>query len=251
MNFLLISLLTITLLPSLVISQTDVEDPSQPRQKRALIFPRGNPTRHQLVAGFGIPVDIVLESVTAGYVFKAVYFLPWNSSHWIPQFLRRDENLLFEPPEQVQRRNFVEVVEPEEPNRLELELEESAEPDEGWAGRSRWEIYRMLETIGDQKGYNGRSCLLRTICEAAEAKFSHSSGIIGELLHILLTPSTTPEEPAPEGKEDIHVPHEEYKRAELVASRSSPRTRFAGSSVCSDMYAECPFSLLDLFSGIL
>lgn len=101
------------------------------------------------------------------------------------------------------------------------------------------------------KGFNGRSCLLRTICEAAEAKFSHSSGIIGELLHILLTPSTTPEEPAPEGKEDIHVPHEEYKRAELVASRSSPRTRFAGSSVCSDMYAECPFSLLDLFSGIL
>ncbi|XP_001661761.2 uncharacterized protein LOC5575033 [Aedes aegypti] len=222
-----------------VLSQVTVQDATQQRQKRALIFPRGNPTRHQLVAGFGIPVDIVLESVTAGYVFKAVYFLPWNSSHWIPQFLRRDEDLLFEPPEQVQSRNFVDM-EPGEQYRSE---DGNGVDDAGWAGRTRWEIYRMLETMADQKGYNGRSCLLRTICEAAEVKFSHSSGIIGELLHILLTPSTTQEA-------TTHHHDEEYRRAELVASRSSPRTRLGGS-VCSDMYAECPFSLLDLFSGTL
>ncbi|XP_065079706.1 uncharacterized protein LOC135702575 [Ochlerotatus camptorhynchus] len=98
-----------------------------------------------------------------------------------------------------------------------------------------------------RKGYNGRSCLLRTICEAAEAKFSHSSGVLGELLHILFTPSTTDESTA----EELDPNHEEYKRAETLAYRNSPRRRFAGSSVCSDMYAECPFSLLDLFSGIL
>ncbi|XP_062564396.1 uncharacterized protein LOC134227129 [Armigeres subalbatus] len=239
MNFRSISIGLVALL-QLVLSHGPKEDTIQPRHKRGLLFPRGNPTRHQLIAGFGIPVDLVLESITAGYVFKAVYFLPWNSSHWVPQFLRRDEDSLFVPPEQ-QRRNFVEV-EPKVTS--QLVNEETVDGTDDWIRRIRWQIYRMLEAIVDEKGYNGRSCLLRTICEAAEVKFSHSSGIIGELLHILLAPSTTPDEPV----ETIN--QVDYKRAEQLASQSSPRRRFGGS-VCSDMYAECPFSLLDVFSGIL
>uniref|UniRef100_A0A2M4D0B3 Putative secreted protein n=1 Tax=Anopheles darlingi TaxID=43151 RepID=A0A2M4D0B3_ANODA len=61
------------------------------RQKRFLIFPRANPGRLQLIGGFGIPVDIQLESITVGYVIKTVYYLPWNSSHLIPPFLDRHE----------------------------------------------------------------------------------------------------------------------------------------------------------------
>ncbi|KAL9696782.1 hypothetical protein quinque_016361 [Culex quinquefasciatus] len=197
------------------------------RPKRALIFPRANPARHQLVAGFGIPADIeYIESVTLGYVFKAVYFLPWNSSHWVPQFLRRDEDTLFEPVDllnQQQRRNFVEAEKGEDGN---------------WAERSRGEIYRALEAMADQKGHNGRSCLLRTICEAAEARFSHVSGIFGELLHILFTPSSTVD----------HHPNEDYTWAETLPAQYSPRQ--PGGSICSDMFAECPFSLLGLFTGI-
>ncbi|XP_058817543.1 uncharacterized protein LOC131680848 [Topomyia yanbarensis] len=209
----------------------------RPRQKRALLFPRGNPTRHQLVAGFGIPVDIVLESINVGYVFKAVYFLPWNSSHWIPQFLRRDEELLFQPTleEAQQQRNFVEIR-----NGNDAGEELHQKPD-NWVDRARWVIYQALEAIADHKGFSGRSCLLRTICEAAEAKFTHSSGILGELLHILFTPSTT-NEPI----EDNEL-HNEYRNAETLAQQTSPRY---GRSICSDMYRECPLSLLDMFTGV-
>ncbi|XP_053691003.1 uncharacterized protein LOC128739534 [Sabethes cyaneus] len=221
--------------------QTDKVD--HRRQKRYLIFPRGNPTRHQLVAGFGIPVDIVLESITIGYVFKAVYFLPWNSSHWVPQFLRRDEDDLFELPQQEaellqqqtpQRRNFVE--------RNPYQNEQSDE-EHNWINRARWAVYRTLEAIADHKGFNGRQCLLRSICESAEAKFTHSSGILGELLHILLTPSTSDE-----NAEEADTPAEEYKNAERLPQRTSPRL---SKSVCSDMFKECPISWLNLFSGVI
>lgn len=37
----------------------------------------------QIIAGIGIPVDLELESVTIGYVFKAEYFLPENASNYL------------------------------------------------------------------------------------------------------------------------------------------------------------------------
>lgn len=36
----------------------------------------------QLIAGVGLPVDLEVESLTVGYVFKAEYFLPVNASQW-------------------------------------------------------------------------------------------------------------------------------------------------------------------------
>lgn len=37
----------------------------------------------QIIAGIGIPVDLELESVTIGYVFKCEYFLPENASNYL------------------------------------------------------------------------------------------------------------------------------------------------------------------------
>ncbi|XP_055543652.1 uncharacterized protein LOC129729186 [Wyeomyia smithii] len=227
--------------------QSPPENADHSRQKRYLIFPRGNPTRHQLVAGFGIPVDIVLESVTVGYVFKAVYFLPWNSSHWVPQFLRRDEDDLFQLPEEQQqlqapqRRNFVQLNPDPYWNQADVNDEQS--DGDNWVYRARWTIYRTLEAIADHKGFNGRHCLLRTICESAEAKFGQSSGILGELLHILFTPSTS-DDPT----DETDTLHEEYKKAERLPHNTSPRF---SHSVCSDMFTECPISWLNLFTGIV
>lgn len=67
---------------------------------QALLFPKANPTRmqvepdeililtfafiafrlNQIIAGFGLPVDLDVESVTIGYVFKSQYILPYNKS---------------------------------------------------------------------------------------------------------------------------------------------------------------------------
>lgn len=52
---------------------------------------------------------------------------------------------------------------------------------------SRWLMYDGLAKLLDSKKMQGRACVLRGICEAAEAKFSHHSGLFGELLHIIFT----------------------------------------------------------------
>lgn len=56
------------------------------RSKRFLIFPPTSPTRMQIIAGIGVPVQLEYESVTFGYTFKAEYFLQDNmtiSNHFL------------------------------------------------------------------------------------------------------------------------------------------------------------------------
>jgi hypothetical protein len=45
------------------------------RQKRFLVVPPTSPTRHQLIAGIGIPLNLEDESITFGIVLKAQYLL--------------------------------------------------------------------------------------------------------------------------------------------------------------------------------
>lgn len=51
---------------------------------------------------------------------------------------------------------------------------------------SRQLVYSGLEKMMDSHGRNGKACLLRSICEAAETSLRHN-GLIGELFHIFLT----------------------------------------------------------------
>ncbi|CAH2267623.1 jg27895 [Pararge aegeria aegeria] len=58
---------------------------------------------------------------------------------------------------------------------------------------TRHTIYTSIETMLDRHNYLGRQCLLRAICESA-SQFLHN-GVLGDLLHLVLTPSTSmPEE---------------------------------------------------------
>lgn len=52
--------------------------------------------------------------------------------------------------------------------------------------RSRKFAYEIVENTLNGIGRNGRECLLRSICEAAETPLSHN-GLIGELWDIFLT----------------------------------------------------------------
>uniref|UniRef100_A0A182M731 Uncharacterized protein n=1 Tax=Anopheles culicifacies TaxID=139723 RepID=A0A182M731_9DIPT len=231
----------------LAVSGSTNSDGVKSRQRRFLIFPRANPQRLQLIGGFGIPADIQLESVTMGYVFKSVYYLPWNSSHWIPPFLDRHEFETDRATRALRRRETVTttplVISPQKL----YEQYDSQWDDEPPAqlrtssAQSRWKFYRMLEQLFDQKGFNGRSCVLRAICEASEASFTHTSGLIGELLHIAFTPSST---------DDVRTePHHTlYGQAEKLSDSMSASK--SDRSICADMYAECNLSLLDSFSSV-
>lgn len=192
------------------------------RQKRFLIVPPTAPTRHQLIWGVGIPLDYADYSVTTGYTLKGQYFLPTSIDQIRPDFFiydrsikskrsiddneNKSENFYIDSLMgiKVESYNVTPVV-------IETPLVENDNDNDYddqyidyenhfvWrektynndyntrAKNSRWMIYKMIETFADKKGLKGRECVLKSICEAAEVTFSHKSGIIGELLHILLT----------------------------------------------------------------
>lgn len=57
----------------LVITSALICDAS--RKKRFLAIPPTSPTRHQLISGIGVPLELEDESIVMGIVLKAQYFL--------------------------------------------------------------------------------------------------------------------------------------------------------------------------------
>lgn len=49
----------------------------------------------------------------------------------------------------------------------------------------RWAIYQALELILYKQNFDGKQCLLRAICEASQLRFTHESGLLGEVFHVL------------------------------------------------------------------
>ncbi|KAF5307283.1 hypothetical protein FQR65_LT06999 [Abscondita terminalis] len=60
-------------------------------------------------------------------------------------------------------------------------------------GISRKNVYSALEFKLNSHGYSGKDCLLRTICEAAEYDLD-GNGVLGDIIHVLLSPSTSVKE---------------------------------------------------------
>ncbi|KAJ8979135.1 hypothetical protein NQ317_016753 [Molorchus minor] len=125
--------------------------------------------KSNLIIGIGVPVELKSSAVVLGFAFRAVYTLPSNLSQLMPM----DQN--------TRRRRST----------------------------SRWEIYRILEDISERKGLGGRTCILRSICEAADVPLDKHNGLFEEMFQILFSPSTT--------KEDInhHTDNEYYAAQDL------------------------------------
>ncbi|XP_055699337.1 uncharacterized protein LOC129799467 [Phlebotomus papatasi] len=241
------------------------------REKRFLIFPPTAPTRHQFIFGIGIPLDLESIAVTTGYVFKAQYFLPTKpedlriSPIWESKKTRRDlpraypENPLasFDGHKEVYNVDKV-LVEESQINENSLAVDEEdwdwMKEDKGdndsneiedvptsrFPGNdfnidhTRWHLYKGLEAISIERSFGGRACVLRAICETAEVPFNRKSGILAELIHIILTPSTT-NEPLSQHSDN------EYFRAEQIGR--------SGIS-CSREFSECSVSLLDIVTSV-
>lgn len=110
-----------------------------------------------------------------------------------------------------------------------------------------------LQQISSQ-GLDGRACVLRAICESAHTPFDYSNGILGELMHIVMTyvkiqqiielciqfmfffvrPSLTKD------KVNDHADNE-YLHAEKLGKDGAP---------CEHVFKECKMSILEQFSGI-
>ncbi|XP_031621583.1 uncharacterized protein LOC116339695 [Contarinia nasturtii] len=101
---------------------------------------------------------------------------------------------------------------------------------------ARWGIYKSIALLSQRQGLDGKSCVLRGICESAHTSFDYSNGILGELMHILMTPSLTDD-----GDEIVDHDDNEYFHAEKLGKEGAP---------CEHIFKECKISILDKFSGI-
>lgn len=150
--------------------------PTLHRHRRFLIVPPTAPTRHQFIAGIGIPVDLQDVAITSGYVFKAQYFLPTQASDWRPSEdswqheWKRDiqeatatkvENYTVneihieestDPPAS-EDLSFLNDIEPYDEEKANQEAAEAfwgkplAEDDADYGENSRWNTYKGLEAI--------------------------------------------------------------------------------------------------------
>ncbi|XP_052890287.1 uncharacterized protein LOC128298560 [Anopheles moucheti] len=85
---------------------------------------------------------------------------------------------------------------------------------------TRRKIYKMLQNHLQSQHFHGRKCLLRMICEAALQPFGEANGVVGDLVQILLSPSTSMDESLPK----------EYLMAEVSGRDGS----------CASYRTECP-----------
>ncbi|KAL1501424.1 hypothetical protein ABEB36_006745 [Hypothenemus hampei] len=89
-------------------------------------------------------------------------------------------------------------------------------------------LYDLFERKLESHGYPGRQCLLRTICESAE-KSTSGTGLLGDVLHLILTPSSSL-------NKNLTA---EYEKAEAQAGKLGK---------CKKYRKKCKFSILKVFT---
>ncbi|RZC39204.1 uncharacterized protein BDFB_009818 [Asbolus verrucosus] len=164
------------------------------RTKRTLLW-LPDSSRLQIITGFGIPVDLRLETVIIGSIIKGYYYLPTNVS-------------IFKP--------FGDVYYERRKRSL-----------------SRWDIYDLLAQVWQMRGFGGKSCILRAICELSHRPVDKNYGLFDELIHVVFNPGST--------KETVRRHSDnEYYAAQKLGRRS-------GDS-CQTKFADCAVSLVDVFT---
>ncbi|KAJ3666046.1 hypothetical protein Zmor_001502 [Zophobas morio] len=171
------------------------KNPSLIRTKRTLIWEKGR-SRLQIITGFGVPVDLSLETVIIAAIIKGNYVLPSNVSDLKPfgnvYYQKRKKRTL-----------------------------------------SRWDIYELLAQLWQQRGFGGKSCILRTICELSHRPVDKNYGLFDELVHTVFTPSST--------KETVR----QHSDNEYFAAQNLGRK--TGDS-CKAEFSECRIDLVDMFT---
>ncbi|XP_014604963.1 PREDICTED: uncharacterized protein LOC106787265 [Polistes canadensis] len=155
------------------------------RHVRSLSYPEES--EMGIFFALAIPLDdpITTYSMSVAFFFEANYKLP----------TKEDTNLL-------------DVKEEENKNERERR------------SIDRSTVYSMLESKFKSIGYPARQCLLRSICETTKLAWKLNAGVLGDILRILFTPSSS--------RLEVDL-HGEYVDAEKVDS----------SRECSEIYSTC------------
>ncbi|KDR23465.1 uncharacterized protein LOC110837150 isoform X2 [Zootermopsis nevadensis] len=115
-------------------------------------------------------------------------------------------------------------------------------------GEALLSMYLPFEALLQEYGFDGRTCLLRSICETARSPFNHEDkGLLEEIAHAVLTPSS---EPSIAGLYcDGNYSSLKYQSEEVPYLAAECFGMSGGN--CRIRYADCPESPLDFISRII
>ncbi|KAG5670645.1 hypothetical protein PVAND_000893 [Polypedilum vanderplanki] len=220
----------------------DKKDENHKLEKRAFYFPLlyGYNAATGIVVAISIPLHDLDRNVFMSYNFEANYNMANQPEDSFPGPLVRwklgstYEDLSPKPdatPDDSIARNFNEnstqietTIKSENEVRKRRNLADSM-------FTTRKGIYRLIESRLKANGFDGKKCLLRAICESAQNSFLEVNGVLGNILHIIFTPSTSIDENLPT----------EYNKAENLGYQNN----------CQKYIQRCEFSLLDAFSSFI
>ncbi|XP_065079649.1 uncharacterized protein LOC135702507 [Ochlerotatus camptorhynchus] len=163
-----------------------------------------------ILAALSVPLIIPNRNIFVSYNFEMNYNMPSDATDYTQGVLKRVES----PDIQTKRNSGRQLSEVKRT-----------------ATYTRKKIYRSIEVNMKRLGFNGKRCILRAICEASDTPLCEHNGVLGDLIHILLTPSHS---------KDEHLPPEFY-RAEKMGHKHD----------CSRYWRHCPKSLLDVISVLI
>ncbi|XP_043589146.1 uncharacterized protein LOC122570638 [Bombus pyrosoma] len=160
-----------------------------------LVYPFGG--IFKLVVGMAVPVQLSGQILVYGQNFQFQYMLPDNATFFTN---------FFQTSSQRRRRTA------------------------SWNERAY--VYDILQQELNMRHIDGKACLKKNICEAASTSLK-DEGLIGELMHLLLTPD----------HEDASMMDDDYLEAAMAGRRQEN---------CSMIYSTCPAGqgILDRISSI-
>ncbi|XP_053690999.1 uncharacterized protein LOC128739531 [Sabethes cyaneus] len=164
-----------------------------------------------ILCALSMPLAIPERNIFVSYNFEMNYNMPTDSTDYTQGALKR--------------------VDTPEINARALREDQRARAVRRAATFTRKKAYRSIEVQLNKMGLNGKRCILRAICEAADVPMHAHNGIVGDLLQILLTPSHS---------KDEHLPLEFYRAEQLGRQHD-----------CGKYWRHCPKSILDMISVLL
>ncbi|XP_060527388.1 uncharacterized protein LOC132702638 [Cylas formicarius] len=127
-----------------------------------------------MIFGIGIPVEVGRHGITLGMTMKAYYQLPNNSSYYTGGG----------PTVEFARTRTKRTP-------------------------TRWMTYESIEEYFEKKqGVDGKACVLRAICEASSKPLDRRAGLLAEVVHGVLTPSSTDDDVTDSSKGAYHAAEE-------------------------------------------
>ncbi|XP_032586660.1 uncharacterized protein LOC6579189 [Drosophila mojavensis] len=149
---------------------------------------------HGVFAALAVPLELPHRNVFVSYNFEANYNSPYNWS--LPTLF---QNGPIESEELELSRKATSRLEQADVEGSGSEGEEatSMPKRERRALLTRSNIYHILMDKFKRSGFSGESCLLRLICETNAAELGELNGVLGSLMHVLFSPSTSEPEQLP------------------------------------------------------